>query len=310
MKGSDIRRNLFKRVPGRDRYRFELNTATCATEGIIPVTMSFIEQLNTAWQQTDSLVCVGLDPDLEKLPSGVLDSPSPIYEFNRRIIDQTAEHCCCFKPQIAYYAAYAAESQLEQTIRYIKDNYPEHPVILDAKRGDIGATAGMYALEAYSRYAADAVTVNPYMGGDTLLPFLEYAEKGVVILCRTSNAGSSEFQALDCEGMSLAHRVAQQALVWNTHGNIMLVTGATYPEEIGDIRAIVGDMPLLVPGVGAQGGGLRGVLENGLTVDKTGLMINSSRGIIYASHEDDFAEAAGEAARQLKDEINAVRAAL
>ena len=239
MKGSDIRRNLVKRVPGRDRFRFELNTVICATEGIIPVTMSFIEQLNTAWQQTDSLVCVGLDPDLEKLPSGVLDSPAPIYEFNRRIIDQTAEHCCCFKPQIAYYAAYAAESQLEQTIRYIKDNYPEHPVILDAKRGDIGATAGMYALEAYSRYAADAVTVNPYMGGDTLLPFLEYAEKGVVILCRTSNAGSSEFQALDCEGMSLAHRVAQQALVWNTHGNIMLVTGATYPEEIGEIQ---GDM--------------------------------------------------------------------
>ena len=272
--------------------------------------MSFIEQLNTAWQHTESLVCVGLDPDLKKLPSAVRDSTAPIYEFNRRIIDLTAEHCCCFKPQIAYYAAYAAESQLEKTIRYIKDNYPGHPVILDAKRGDIGATAGMYALEAYSRYGADAVTVNPYMGGDTLLPFLEYAEKGVVVLCRTSNAGSSEFQALDCEGMSLAHRVARQALGWNKHGNIMLVTGATYPEEIGEIRSIVGDMPLLVPGVGAQGGGLRGVLKNGLTADKTGLMINSSRGIIYASNGDDFAEAAGEAARQLKDEINAVRAAL
>ena len=272
--------------------------------------MSFIEQLKAAWRHSNSLLCVGLDPDLRKLPSAVLSSQSPIYEFNRRIIDQTAAHCCCFKPQIAYYAAHAAEAQLEQTIRYIKDNHPERPVILDAKRGDIGATAGMYALEAFSRYGADAVTVNPYMGGDTLQPFLEYADKGVVVLCRTSNAGSSEFQALDCAGMPLAHRVAQQSLAWNTLGNIMLVTGATYPDEIGEIRKLVGDMPLLVPGVGAQGGGLRGVLENGLTGDKTGLMINSSRGIIYASNGDDFAEAAGSAARQLKDEINAVRAAL
>lgn len=272
--------------------------------------MTFIEQLKLAWQSTESLVCVGLDPDLRKLPSEVLDSKTPIFEFNRRIIDQTAEHCCCFKPQIAYYAAYAAEAELEQTIRYIKEYYPKHPVILDAKRGDIGATAGMYAVEAFVRYGADAVTVNPYMGGDTLQPFLDYAYKGVVVLCRTSNSGSAEFQSLDCEGMPLAHRVAQQSLDWNKHGNIMLVTGATYPDEIAEIRKIVGDMPLLVPGVGAQGGGLRGVLGNGLTGDKTGLMINSSRGIIYASSGSDFAEAAGEAARQLKDEINIVRASL
>jgi len=272
--------------------------------------MTFIERLQRAWQETNSLLCVGLDPDLDKLPACVREKDNPIFEFNRQIIDQTAAYCCSYKPQIAYYSAYAAEDQLEQTIRYIKTHYPNHPVILDAKRGDIGATAGMYALEAFSRYAADAVTVNPYMGGDTLQPFLDYADKGVVVLCRTSNAGSAEFQALDCEGMPLAHRVAQQSLRWNSHNNIMLVTGATYPAEIGEIRAIVGDMPLLVPGVGAQGGELRAVLENGLLADKTGLMINSSRGIIYASAGDDFAIAAGNAANALNSEINQVRVSL
>lgn len=272
--------------------------------------MSFKQYLQTAWHETDSLVCVGLDPDLRKLPASVQNSSSPIFEFNRQIIDQTAEHCCCFKPQIAYYAAFGAEAELEQTIAYIKQHYPQHPVILDAKRGDIGATADMYALEAFSRYGADAVTVNPYMGGDTLQPFLNYADRGVVILCRTSNAGSAEFQALNCEGQSLALRVAQQALEWNSNENVVLVTGATYPREIGEIRSIVGDIPLLVPGIGAQGGELRGVLENGLTPDGTGLMINSSRGIIYASAGDDFASAAGAAARELKQEINIVRRSL
>lgn len=269
--------------------------------------MTFLDKLDRAWRQFDSLVCVGLDPDLNKLPESVSGAQAPIFEFNRAIIDQTAAHCCCFKPQIAYYAAYAAELQLERTIRYIKDHYPDHPVILDAKRGDIGATAEMYAREAFERYGADAVTVNPYMGGDTLQPFLDYADRGVVILCRTSNAGSAEFQALDCGGSSLAHRVARQSLDWNRHANIMLVTGATYPAEIGQIREIVGEMPLLVPGVGAQGGGLRAVLENGLTANKTGLMINSSRGIIYASSGEDYAQAAGAAARKLKDEINLLR---
>ncbi len=272
--------------------------------------MSFKQLLQTAWQETGSLLCVGLDPDLRKLPAIVGQSDRPIFEFNRQIIDQTAEHCCCFKPQIAYYAAFGAESELEQTIRYIKQHYPHLPVILDAKRGDIGATADMYALEAFERYGADAVTVNPYMGGDTLQPFLDYADRGVVILCRTSNGGSAEFQALDCEGELLAHRVARHAVRWNSNDNVVLVTGATYPDEIGEIRAIVGDIPLLVPGVGAQGGELRAVLANGLTDDGAGLMINSSRGIIYAGDGDDFAAAAGEAARQLNREINTVRASL
>jgi len=272
--------------------------------------MNFHSQLKRAWKKHNSLLCVGLDPDLEKLPASVREYDQPIFEFNRQIIDQTAAHCCCFKPQIAYYAAYAAEDQLEATIRYIKQQYPHHPVILDAKRGDIGATAQMYAREAFQRYGADAVTVNPYMGGDTLQPYLEHADKGVVVLCRTSNSGSAEFQTLAFDGMSLAHRVAQQAVHWNKRGNVVLVVGATYPQELAEIRTIVGEIPLLVPGVGAQGGGLQAVLENGLTNDKTGLMINSSRGIIYAGAGADFARQAGIAAAQLNDEINTLRAGI
>ncbi len=273
--------------------------------------MSFIQKLRKSWAQNNSLLCVGLDPDLKKLPVCLAREATLIFEFNRRIIDETAEHCCCFKPQIAYYAAYGAEDQLEKTIAYIQKEYPDIPVILDAKRGDIGATAQMYALEAFERYGADAVTVNPYMGGDTLQAFFEYSDKGVVVLCRTSNSGSAEFQSLESEGKSIAHHVAHSAVAWQAQENsasVMLVVGATYPEELGEIRQIIGDMPLLVPGVGAQGGGLQAVLEQGLTADKTGLMINSSRGIIYASEGDDFAEAAGRAAETLKDEINQIRA--
>lgn len=268
---------------------------------------SFTEKLQRAWQKNNSLLCVGLDPDLEKLPLCVKDLPEPIFEFNRQIIDSTAEHCCCFKPQIAYYAAYGAEAQLEKTIAYIHLHYPDHPVILDAKRGDIGDTARMYAQEAFLRYQADAITVNPYMGGDTLQPYLDFKDKGVVILCRTSNLGSAEFQALDCEGRSLAHHVAHRAVKWNKNNNVVLVVGATYPAEIGEIRNIIGDIPLLVPGVGAQGGGLTAVLENGLDEYKTGLMINSSRGIIYAGSRKDFAEKAGNAAQLLNSQINQIR---
>ncbi len=272
--------------------------------------MNFNTRLKNAWHKNNSLLCVGLDPDLEKLPASVLTHETPIFEFNRQIIDQTAAHCCCFKPQIAYYAAYAAEDQLAQTISYIQQHYPDHPVILDAKRGDIGATAEMYAREAFQRYGADAVTVNPYMGGDTLQPYLKRADKGVVVLCRTSNGGSAEFQSLQFDGVSLAHRVAQQALSWNENDNVMLVVGATYPQELADIRSIIGDMPLLVPGVGAQGGALREVLQNGLTSDQTGLMINSSRGIIYAGSGAEFASAAGEAAAELNHQINTLRASI
>ncbi len=269
--------------------------------------MSFHHKLKNAWQKNESLLCIGLDPDLQKIPAILSDQDEPIFAFNQQIIDHTAAYCCCFKPQIAYYSAVGAEVQLEKTITYIQDNYPDHLVILDAKRGDIGATAQMYAKEAFVRYGADAVTVNPYMGGDTLVPYLEYADKGVVILCRTSNQGSAEFQALQCDGQALAHHVATSARKWNSHKNVMLVVGATYPEEIKQIREIVGDIPLLVPGVGAQGGGLQAVLELGLDKNGTGLIINSSRGIIYASEGAEYAAAAGKAANQLNFEINQLR---
>jgi orotidine-5'-phosphate decarboxylase len=178
-------------------------------------------------------------------------------------------------------------------------------VILDAKRGDIGSTAQMYAREAFDRYGADAVTVNPYLGRDSVQPFLDRSDKGVVILCRTSNPGAGDFQDLEVDGRPLYQQVAATvARQWNTHGNCLLVTGATYPEQLAEVRAIVGDLPLLVPGIGAQGGDLQAVLRHGLTADATGLLISSSRAILYAGAGDDFAEAARQATRRLRDEIN------
>lgn len=266
--------------------------------------MSFVQKLCAAWKSRNSLVCVGLDPDPEKIPASLTGSDC-LFQFNREVIDATAPWCSVFKPQIAYYAAVGAEDQLESTIRYIHQHYSEIPVILDAKRGDIGATATMYAREAFERYKADAVTVNPYMGGDTLQPFLSYEDKGVIVLCRTSNPGSSDIQQLESDGQSVAARVAKLAAAeWNIHGNTCLVVGATWPDELATVRKIVGDMPLLVPGVGAQGGDLEQVLRNGLDQEDCGLMINSSRGIIYASDGSDFAEAAGHAAETLCQQIN------
>ena len=198
---------------------------------------------------------------------------------------------------------------LENTIKYLKQNYPDQFIIADAKRGDIGNTSKMYAKEAFERYQADAVTLNPYMGMDALKPFLDYEEKGAVILCRTSNGGAKEIQELQlANGLPLYKHVA--ALIsgpWNYNGNNMLVAGATAPAELGEIRKIVGKTPLLVPGIGAQGGDLEGVLKFGLTEEKTGLVINSSRGIIYASNGEDFATKAGEETRKLKAAINVHR---
>lgn len=271
--------------------------------------MTFIEKIRRAWRLNHSLLCVGLDPDKEKLPA-CLDKAkgnASLFDFNQQIIDQTAAHCCSFKLQFAYFAAYGAEKELQQSIAYIKQSYPDHLVILDAKRGDIGETAKMYAREAFQRYGTDAVTVNPYMGGDTLAPFLAYPDKGVIVLCRTSNEGSAQFQSLLTDKLPLAHRVAEAAVGWNYNENIMLVVGATYPAELKTIRQLVGQMPLLVPGVGAQGGSLIEVMKNGLDENQTGLLINSSRGIIYASSGADFALAAGLEAKKLNDEMNAVR---
>ena len=270
--------------------------------------MTFMEMLKSAWKKSGSLLCVGLDPDLEKIPEFLRGEKNPLFRFNKASIDATKDQVCSYKPQAAYYAGLSADEDLKMTIDYIHETAPGIPVILDAKRGDIGATTKMYVKEAFERYQADAVTVNPYMGMDAVKPFLDRADKGVIVLCRTSNPGAKEIQELDVAGEPLYQHVARQvSTVWNFNGNVMLVAGATFPEELGRIRRIIGDTPLLVPGVGAQGGDVKAVLENGKTADGTGLVINSSRGIIYASSGRDFAEAAGEAARKLNGTINSYR---
>ena len=270
--------------------------------------MNFIKAIESSWEKNNSLVCVGLDPDIDKIPVHIREIDEPVYEFNKAIIDATGDLVCAFKPQIACYASARAEQQLERTIEYIHKNYPGIPVILDAKRGDIGSTAKMYAKEAFERYMADAVTVNPYMGGDTLDPFLEYKDKGVIILCRTSNPGAGDIQDLESGGEKIYRIIAAKASKqWNYNGNAALVVGATYPDELLDVRATVGDMPLLVPGIGAQGGDVKKAVKNGRNSRGTGMIINSSREIIYAGSDKNFAEASRIAAIELKDEINKYR---
>ncbi|MBN8726601.1 MAG: orotidine-5'-phosphate decarboxylase [Xanthomonadales bacterium] len=270
--------------------------------------MNFIHALTAAWQRNDSLVCVGLDPEPARFPAHLGADPDAIFAFCRAIVDATADLVCAFKPQIAHFAAHGAEGALERLIAHIHAAHPGVPVILDAKRGDIGSTARQYAAEAFDRYGADAVTVNPYLGHDSLAPFLDRTDKGVIILCRTSNPGGADFQALDCGGAPLYLRVAETvARDWNAHGNCALVTGATWPEELGRVRAAVGDMPLLVPGIGAQGGDVAAVLRHGATANGTGLMVSSSRAILYAGSGTDFTDAARAAARELRDTINRFR---
>jgi len=268
----------------------------------------FTQQLERAWRDNDSLVCVGLDPEIERFPPRIRAEASPIFQFNRAVIDATADLVCAYKPQFAHYAAYEAEDQLERTIEYIHRVHPGIPVILDAKRGDIGHTAERYAIEAFERYGADAVTVNPYLGGDSLEPFLRHTERGVLVLCRTSNPGAGDLQDLRVEGRPLYQVVAELAARrWNVHGNCLLVIGATYPRELAEVRALVGDMPLLVPGVGAQRGDVEQVVASGCTRAGTGLIVSSSRAILYASAGEDFAQAARAATASLRDKINASR---
>ena len=253
-----------------------------------------------------TLLCVGLDPDPRHIPKDFLQKAKPFFEFNKVIVEATKNLVCAYKPQIAYYAACGAEDELAETIRYIRKL--NIPVILDSKRGDIGDTATMYAKEAFERYAADALTVNPYMGGDTLAPYLKLAEKGVIILCKTSNVGSGDIQDLSVTSSSgsstlLYEIIAQKAVRdWNQNQNVMLVVGATHTDALQKIRKLVGDMTLLVPGVGAQGGDLKAVLKAGLNSKKRGLIINSSRGILYASNEN-VAEAAHGAALKVVTEM-------
>lgn len=276
--------------------------------------MNFGDQLQHAWDRNDSLLCVGLDPEPSRFPTTLQNGPDAIFAFCRSIVDACADLVCCFKPQIAHFAAHRAEAALERLIAHIHDAHPGIPVILDAKRGDIGSTAQHYATEAFERYRADAVTLNPYLGRDALQPFLDRTDKGSVILCHTSNPGAGDIQELevaDANGIDrklYQHIAARIARDWNANANCALVVGATYPQELADVRRIVGDeMPLLIPGIGAQGGDVAAVVSNGKNSRGTGLMISASRAVLYASSGEDFSEAARNVAKSLRDEINRYR---
>lgn len=264
--------------------------------------MGFIEKLAGASRNNNSLLCVGLDPDPSQMPEGV-----GVFEFNKAIIEATSDLVCAYKPNIAFYEAQGREGldALKRTREFIPDNIP---VIVDAKRGDIGNTAKAYARSLFDYYNFDATTASPYLGYDSLEPFIDYGDRGVIILCRTSNAGAMDFQSLSCKvdgsDMQLFEVVAEKVNEWNTRGNLGLVVGATYPDELKLIRQRYPDMPLLIPGVGTQGGELSSVVKYGADSRRQRTIINSSRQILYASKERDFADAARRAAQDLRDRIN------
>ncbi len=266
--------------------------------------MTFIERLDEASKKNNSLLCIGLDIDLKKIPASLLNKGDPIFDFNKAIIDSTKDLVCAYKPNIAFYEMYGIYGlqALIKTIEYIGG---EVPVILDAKRGDIGNTALAYAKAVFDVFKADAVTLNPYMGFDSIEPFLMYKDKGLFILCLTSNHSSKDFQTDGAE--PLYKQVAKKVKIWNNFGNCGLVVGATNPEELKEIRSIAGEMPILIPGIGAQGGDLHSSVRFGVTKKGDRAIINSSRGIIYASTGEDFAGTARVAARKLKEEINSYR---
>ena len=253
-----------------------------------------------------TFLCVGLDPDIEKIPQFLLEEDDPIFEFCRQIVDATAEHCIAFKPNTAFFEAYGLSgiTSLERTIKYIKQNYPSHFLIADAKRGDIGNTSSMYAKAFFKRLHADAITVAPYMGKDSVKPFLDFENKWTIVLALTSNEGSKDFQMMQVNGNELYKEVIKTTATWGTEENLMFVVGATKADMFDDIRAIIPNHFLLVPGVGAQGGSLADVCKYGLTKD-IGLIINLSRGIIYASNGENFAEAAGIEAKKIAVEMAA-----
>jgi len=267
--------------------------------------MTFKEKLTAIMEKNKSLLCVGLDPDPEKIPRGM-----GIFNFNRAIIDATANLVCAYKPNFAFYESLGFEGleALKQTLDYIPE---EIPVIGDAKRGDIGNTSRAYARAVFDFWGCDAVTVNPYMGYDSISPFVEYCDRGVFILCRTSNAGALDFQSLEIKSPGTGNRlyevVARKAEEWNRYGNIGLVIGATYPDELRLIRSSHPNMILLVPGIGAQGGDLEKVVVNGIDAGMSGIIINSSRQVLYASRGGDFAVAARSAALELREQINNCR---
>jgi orotidine-5'-phosphate decarboxylase len=269
---------------------------------------TFSDLLRARWRDADTLLCVGLDPDPARFPAHLRGRADAILAFCREIADATAEFACAFKPQIAYFAAARAEDQLEALIAHLRNRHPQVPVILDAKRGDIGATSEQYAREAFERYDAHAVTLSPYMGFDSVQPYLAHAGRGVFLLCRTSNPGGDDLQLLDVGGERLYERVARLTSgAWNASGQLGLVVGATYPAELARVRALAPELPLLVPGIGAQGGDVQASVEAGQDARGTGMLINSSRAILYAGNGEDFAQKAADVARATRDQINAYR---
>jgi orotidine-5'-phosphate decarboxylase len=277
--------------------------------------MNFLERLARSEARSDSLLCVGLDPDPAKFPAAWRGDAGRIFDFCARIVDATRDLVIAFKPQIAYFAAHRAEDQLERLMAHLRSAAPEVPVILDAKRGDIGATAEQYASEAFERYRADAVTLSPLMGFDSIEPYLRHADKGAILLCRTSNPGGDELQAQRLHGDGavpgerLYERIARLASgAWNRNGQLGLVVGATYPAELARVRELAPTLPLLVPGVGAQGGDAVATVGAGWRADAP-IIVNSSRAVLYASSGQDFADAARRVALATRAELNAARAA-
>ena len=266
--------------------------------------MTFADKLGAAWAASGSMLCVGLDPDLAQLPAPLRGALDAIERFCCEIVDATADLVCAYKPQIAHFSAQRGEAALEAVCAHIKERHPQIPILLDAKRGDIGSTAEFYAREAFDRYGADAVTYNPYLGTDAATPLL--TRGAVFAVCRTSNAGSGELQDLDVAGRPLYERVAEMvATRWSQIGECGLVVGATYPEQLRSVRELAGALPILVPGVGEQGGDVAASVAAGTTSTGTGLLLSSSRAILYASSGEDFAEAARDRALATVASINA-----
>jgi orotidine-5'-phosphate decarboxylase len=276
--------------------------------------MSFTAQLARAEALNDSVLCVGLDPDPAQFTGSWKDDPARIFDFCASIVDATRDLVIAFKPQIAYFAAHRAEEALERLIQHIHRVAPEVPVILDAKRGDIGSTAEQYAREVFERYQADAVTLSPYLGFDSIEPYLRHEGKGAILLCRTSNPGGADLQAQRlADGEMLFERIARLAQGdWNRNGQLALVVGATFPDEIARVRELAPTLPLLIPGIGAQGGDAAATVRAGWRANADGrttapIIVSSSRAVLYASRGEDFAAAARQAAMSAREELNAAR---
>ena len=270
--------------------------------------MKFTDTLAAATARHRSMLCVGLDPEPARFPGAWKNDPARILDFCSRIVDATKDLVCAFKPQIAHFAAWRAEGQLEELLAYIRRVAPGVPVILDAKRGDIGSTAEQYAREAFERYQADAVTLSPFLGFDSIEPYMRFDGRGLILLCRTSNPGGADLQGLALEGGErLFERIARLAAgEWNRNGQLGLVVGATFPAEIARVRELAPTLPLLIPGVGAQGGDAEATVRAGWRPGGP-IVVNSSRAILYASSGDDFAEAARRAAEATRTQLEHAR---